>query len=111
LIVVEGGEAAEVFGGLAEEGGEGAGEGVVAFFGEADAACPERRFVYCRRVAFGEGFYFDAKFLFVLIRIIRCNCFLVPDGAFVFEAGRAEIEQDGKFVAGRDQACPEQIEG
>jgi len=40
--VVEGGEAAEVFGGL-------------AFFGEADAAWPERG----RRVAFGEGFDFD----------------------------------------------------
>jgi len=50
-------------------------------------------------------------FLFVFIRGIRCNCFLVPDGTFVFEAGSAEIEQDGEFVAGRDQAWPDFVEG
>jgi len=52
LIVVKGGEfaeAAEVFGGLAEGGGEGAGKGVGAFFGEADA------------VALGEVLYSNSN--------------------------------------------------
>ena len=52
-VVTKGGEAlqaSQVFDGLAEEGGEGAGEGVVAFFGEADA------------VAFGEVLDADGDF-------------------------------------------------